>query len=194
MPYVKQGLELGRSFVQPKYWGKRSLDYLWFGIGAFLAKHPEYRYLFGPVSISNQLPGSAREMLVHFYSREFAPTQAMAVSMSPFGLSQQQKAQLDNLYHHDDYQNNFKQLKQMLASMGAAVPTLYKQYGELCRADGVKFLAFGIDADFGDCIDGLVLVDTHKLKGKKYQRYIGVHLPEAERMFIAPEDDHDDQD
>lgn len=194
MPYVKQGLELGRSFVQPKYWGKRSLDYLWFGIGAFLAKHPEYRYLFGPVSISNQLPGSAREMLVHFYSREFSPTQAMAVSMSPFGLSQQQKAQLDNLYHHDDYQNNFKQLKQMLASMGAAVPTLYKQYGELCRADGVKFLAFGIDADFGDCIDGLVLVDTHKLKGKKYQRYIGVHLPEAERMFIAPEDDHDDQD
>lgn len=194
MPYVKQGLELGRSFVQPKYWGKRSLDYLWFGIGAFLAKHPEYRYLFGPVSISNQLPGSAREMLVHFYSREFAPTQAMAVSMSPFGLSQQQKAQLDNLYHHDDYQNNFKQLKQMLASMGAAVPTLYKQYGELCRADGVKFLAFGIDADFGDCIDGLVLVDTLKLKGKKYQRYIGVHLPEAERMFIAPEDDHDDQD
>ncbi len=27
-PYFEQGLELGRSFVQPKYWGKRSLDYL----------------------------------------------------------------------------------------------------------------------------------------------------------------------
>lgn len=194
MPYVKQGLELGRSFVQPKYWGKRSLDYLWFGVGAFLAKHPEYRYLFGPVSISNQLPGSAREMLVHFYSREFAPMQTMAVSMSPFGLSQQQKAQLDNLYSNDDYPNNFKQLKQMLASMGAAVPTLYKQYGELCRADGVKFLAFGIDADFGDCIDGLVLVDTHKLKGKKYQRYIGAHLPKAERMLIAQEDECEELD
>ena len=27
-PYFSQGLELGRSFVQPQYWGKRSLDYL----------------------------------------------------------------------------------------------------------------------------------------------------------------------
>ncbi|ADT95496.1 GNAT family N-acyltransferase [Shewanella baltica] len=194
MPFVKQGLELGRSFVQPKYWGKRSLDYLWFGIGAYLAKHPEYRYLFGPVSISNQLPGSAREMLVHFYSREFAPAQQMAVSMSPFGLSKSQKAKLDDLYFSEDYQSNFKQLKQVLASMGAAVPTLYKQYGELCKADGVKFLAFGIDADFGDCIDGLVLVDTHKLKGKKYQRYIGAHLPESERMPITADDEPEVQD
>lgn len=194
MPFVKQGLELGRSFVQPKYWGKRSLDYLWFGIGAYLAKHPEYRYLFGPVSISNQLPGSAREMLVHFYAREFAPAQQMAVSMSPFGLSKSQKAKLDDLYFSEDYQSNFKQLKQVLASMGAAVPTLYKQYGELCKADGVKFLAFGIDADFGDCIDGLVLVDTHKLKGKKYQRYIGAHLPESERMPITADDEPEVQD
>ncbi|MFQ3236439.1 MAG: putative hemolysin [Paraglaciecola sp.] len=49
VPYFKQGLELGRSFVQPKYWGKRSLDYLWFGIGAFLQRYPNYHSLFGPV-------------------------------------------------------------------------------------------------------------------------------------------------
>ena len=35
-PYFKQGIELGRSFVQPKYWGRKSLDYLWYGIGAFI--------------------------------------------------------------------------------------------------------------------------------------------------------------
>src|SRR5690606_25760687 len=62
-PYLEQGLELGRSFVQPKYWGKRSLDYLWFGIGAFLRANPGYRYLFGPVSISNGYPRQAMEML-----------------------------------------------------------------------------------------------------------------------------------
>lgn len=62
--------------------------------------------------------------------------------------------------------------------MGAAVPALYKQYGELCDGLGVSFLDFGIDAEFGDCIDGLVLVDTHKLKAKKRARYIDCHLPE----------------
>ena len=48
LPHFAKGLELGRSFVQPKYWGKRSLDYLWVGIGAFIAKNPQYQYLYGP--------------------------------------------------------------------------------------------------------------------------------------------------
>jgi len=38
---LKHGVELGRSFIQPKYWGKRGLEYLWQGIGAYLACHPE---------------------------------------------------------------------------------------------------------------------------------------------------------
>lgn len=70
-PLLEQGIELGRSFVQPKYWGKRSLDYLWYGIGAFLSRHREVRYLFGPVSLSNDLPGTAKDLLVYFFSLYF---------------------------------------------------------------------------------------------------------------------------
>lgn len=53
---LQYGIELGRSFIQPRYWGRRGLDYLWSGIGAYLARYPHYRYLFGPVSISGGLP------------------------------------------------------------------------------------------------------------------------------------------
>lgn len=53
---LPDAIELGRSFVQPRYWGKRSLDYLWFGIGAFLRQNPEIKYLFGPVSLSQAYP------------------------------------------------------------------------------------------------------------------------------------------
>ncbi|QSX38140.1 lysophospholipid acyltransferase family protein [Shewanella sedimentimangrovi] len=185
-PYFAQGLELGRSFVQPKYWGKRSLDYLWYGIGAFLARHPQYRYLFGPVSISNQLPAGAKEMLMHFYLRQFPARVDLAQSFTPMQLSPERNQELDALYPGLDYQENFRILKQTLASMGAAIPTLYKQYGELCKEGGVQFAAFGIDADFGDCIDGLVLVDTHSLKFKKRSRYIDSHLGE-----FSPETDPD---
>ena len=170
--YFQHGLELGRSFVQPKYWGKRSLDYLWYGIGAFLAKNPQYRYLFGPVTISNQLPAPAKEMLVHFYLSQF-PSTLLAESLHPYSISSIRQQELDACYQGLGYEQAFKHLKQTLASMGAAVPTLYKQYGELCQPQGVKFLAFGIDADFADCIDGLVLVDIEKLKEKKRLRYIG---------------------
>lgn len=49
---LAQGLELGRSFVAPAYWRSRALDQLWQGIGRYLQRHPELRYMFGPVSMS----------------------------------------------------------------------------------------------------------------------------------------------
>src|SRR3546814_568094 len=52
---LAQSVELGRSFVHPRHWGSRSLDYLWQGIGAYLRVHPHVRYLIGPVSLSASL-------------------------------------------------------------------------------------------------------------------------------------------
>jgi len=167
-PYFEQGLELGRSFVQPKYWGKRSLDYLWYGIGAFLQKHPNYRYLFGPVSLSNAYPKAAKDLLVQFYQLYFGNQQGIASSKSPYSLPDD----LQQAFSGNDYKQDFIQLKHLLANMGMSVPTLYKQYTELCDPGGVQFLSFGIDPDFNDCIDGLVLVDLETLKSKKRQRYM----------------------
>ncbi|MCU7811621.1 MAG: lysophospholipid acyltransferase family protein, partial [Candidatus Thiodiazotropha sp. (ex Notomyrtea botanica)] len=65
--YAENAIELGRSFVQPRYWGSRALDYLWQGLGAYLRHNPQIRYLFGPVSISARYPRSARELMVYFY-------------------------------------------------------------------------------------------------------------------------------
>ncbi|MGR9074203.1 MAG: lysophospholipid acyltransferase family protein, partial [Gammaproteobacteria bacterium] len=61
--YLPNSIELGRSFVQPRYWGQRSLDYLWYGIGAYLRERPDIRYLFGAVSISNAYPQPAKEVI-----------------------------------------------------------------------------------------------------------------------------------
>ncbi|GAB3034460.1 bifunctional ornithine lipid synthase OlsF [Bowmanella dokdonensis] len=167
-PYFEQGLELGRSFVQPKYWGKRSLDYLWYGIGAFLTRHPQYRYLFGPVSISGALPSAAKDLLVVFYQLYFGAERGMACSSRPYLLP----AELKNAFSGEDYKADFSKLKHLLANMGVAIPTLYKQYTEICEQDGVKFLSFGVDPDFNDCVDGLVLVDISRLKEQKRKRYM----------------------
>lgn len=172
-----QGLELGRSFVQPKYWGKRSLDYLWVGIGAFLAKNPQYRYLFGPVTISNSMPLAAKNLMVHFYQLYFTSTTPLAKAKLPFGFSEQDEAELNQVFSGDNYQEDFTTLKHLLANMGVSVPTLYKQYSEVCESGGVSFSAFNIDPDFADCIDGLVMADISQLKAKRRQRYINVHLP-----------------
>ncbi len=175
-PYLAQGLELGRSFVQPRYWGRRSLDYLWMGIGAFIAKNPQYRYLFGPVSISAALPKNARDLLIHFYQLHFPAQTKVARSRSPYVLRNDLEQQLNVSFNGQDYKQDFTTLKNVLDNMGSAVPTLYKQYSELCEPGGVQFMDFGIDPDFNNCIDCLVLVDLAKLKTNKRNRYINAHL------------------
>ncbi len=167
-PYLQQGLELGRSFVQPRYWGKQALDYLWQGVGTYLKRHPDIRYLFGPVSLSNELPREARDRLVAFYGAHFAAQEPWATAKRPYQVSEPTLA-----YAGNDYKREFAQLKEELLSLGTAVPTLYKQYTELCEPGGVCFAGFNVDPDFADCIDGLVLVDIEQMKSARRKRYLG---------------------
>lgn len=164
--YFEQGLELGRSFVQPKYWGKRALDYLWMGIGAFIENNQQYRFLFGPVSLSNAYPDAAKHLIVSFYSTYFPCNENLALPVNPVALD------VDNVFNGDNYKEEFSTLKQLLSDMGYTVPTLFKQYADLCEDNGVQYLAFSVDPDFNDCIDGLIFVDLAKLKTKKHARYM----------------------
>ncbi|MFY0656615.1 MAG: lysophospholipid acyltransferase family protein [Neptunomonas phycophila] len=172
LPYYEQGIELGRSFVQPKYWGKRSLEYLWYGIGAYLKKNPDVRYMFGPVSLSNSYPKSAKDLLVWFYQHYFDDTELLAKANSPYRISAEVADNIFTLFDGNDYKADFKRLREQLDYLGASVPTLFKQYSELCETGGVRFLDFGVDASFNYCVDGLVLVDMHYLKPKKRAKYM----------------------
>ncbi|CAH9063617.1 hypothetical protein PSECIP111951_02938 [Pseudoalteromonas holothuriae] len=172
-PYFEQGLELGRSFVQPKYWGRKSLDYLWYGIGAFVKRYPEHRYLFGAVSLSNSLPDEAKAMLVYHYKHYFARLADHAEPKNEFKLTNQQLSQYQTLFDGQDIKEDFAELKHVLANLGAQVPTLFKQYTEICEPEGVNFLSFSIDPDFNNCIDGLVLADLTQIKPQKAKRYLG---------------------
>ena len=171
LPRIERGMELGRSFVAPKYWGTRSLDYLWYGIGAYLRQHPEIRWLLGPVSISAEIPQPAREQLVAYYQRYFGAPPGLVRSRHPFrfGDAAPQFGALDA----DD---SFRVLKHNLDALGARVPMLYKQYSELCDPGGVQFMAFGTDPDFAGVVDGLILVDLAQIKPKKRERYLA-HRP-----------------
>ncbi|RMA88186.1 MULTISPECIES: lysophospholipid acyltransferase family protein [Enterobacter] len=170
---LEHGIELGRSFIQPRYWGRRGLDYLWSGIGAYLARYPHYRYLFGPVSISGGLPPAARDLLVTFYRLWFPATHPLAASRQPYPASLPDVlAQFGGV----DYVDDLTKLKSLLGNLGCGIPPLYKQYSELCEPGGVQFIDFGSDPAFNDCVDGLVLVDLCYLKANRYQRYIEAHL------------------
>ncbi len=171
-PYLKDSIELGRSFVQPKYWGTRALDYLWYGIGAYLKTHPNIKYMFGPVSISGTFPSASKDMLVFYYSHYFSNKEEILEARMPYQYSSH-ILDLKNNFVLNDRKKDFKILKSTLNSIGVTVPTLFKQYSDICEEDGVKFLGFNIDPDFSDCVDGFILVNVKKIKDSQRKRYIG---------------------
>ncbi|HEY5972335.1 MAG TPA: GNAT family N-acyltransferase [Pseudoxanthomonas sp.] len=175
VPRLAEGMELGRSFVTPEYWGGRSIDYLWQGIGAYLRRHPRVRYLFGAVSLSAALPLAAREQIVSYYERYHGDASGETVSRHPFRYVAAPPS-----YGELDADTAFRVLKGNLDSLGATLPMLYKQYTELCEPGGARFLAFGVDPAFSDSIDGLIEVDLQRILPKKRVRYLETPARRAE--------------
>jgi putative hemolysin len=172
LPILQQALELGRSFVQERYWKGQALDYLWQGIGAYLAFHPEVKYLLGPVSISANYSEEARNQLVYFYQKWFGDPSGLALHKNQYLLSRNTIAELKPVFSSIDYRQELHRLKESLKMLGFSIPVLYKQYTELCEEGGCKFLGFGVDRDFGNCVDGLILINLDRLKPAKKSRYL----------------------
>lgn len=168
---LSESIELGRSFVQPRYWGQRSLDYLWYGIGAYLREQTDIKYMFGPVSISNAYPQLAKEAIVGFYDKQFGTTENFVQAKKPFLISEQTRELVASQFN-SDYKSSFKILNSELQKLGVKVPTLYKQYVDLCLEHGCHFIGFNVDPDFNDCLDSLVMIELDKITPKKRQRYI----------------------
>ena len=170
--FIAQGVELGRSFIQPAYWNSRSLDYLWQGIGAYLRHRPDLRYLFGPVSISAALAPAAREWIVDCHRHYFGDRDGLAASRNALKISPHVEAAAAQVWADKDAKAGLMALKRQLAQMDCAIPTLYKHYVDLCEPEGVRFLAFGTDPAFGHCVDGLIRLDLQFLRAAKRSRYL----------------------
>jgi putative hemolysin len=165
-------LELGRSFVQQEYQkGFSPLLLLWKGIGAFIARNPRYKILFGPVSISNQYQAVSRELMISFLEKH-------ALLRDWTGLVRNRHAFRERLlngpsrpalpnagFDMEDLSTVVSDIEQKRT----AVPVLLRQYLRL----GGKLLRFNVDPKFADALDGLILVDLTKTKPKLLERYLG---------------------
>jgi 1-acyl-sn-glycerol-3-phosphate acyltransferase len=171
-PFLHNAIELGRSFVQPRYWGTRALDYLWQGIGAYLFQNPHIRYMYGPVSLSDVYPKIAKNMIVTFYALYFSSPHSLVNARNGFFMSKAEKEEALALFRGEDYKEDFAVLREQLSLLDLSVPTLYKQYTELCEEGGIRFLDFNIDQAFSNCVDSFILVDIAKIKEAKKARYI----------------------
>lgn len=173
-PKLNKTLELGRNFVQPRYWGSRALDYLWQGIGAYLRHNPDIQRLYGPVSISQNYPKSARDILIYYYSKHFGTPRLPVSPRQPYALEKSALLECKAIVQGRDSETDFKAMREYLHAFGLSVPTLYKQYTEVYETGETQFQAFNVDPDFSNCIDGLVCAGLDQLKPSKRKRYIDI--------------------
>ncbi|MEO8019345.1 MAG: GNAT family N-acyltransferase [Pseudomonadota bacterium] len=166
-------LEMGRSFVRPE--AQRTfapLLLLWKGIGEYLAQHPRYLRLLGPVSISNDYRELSRQLLVEFL-RSHCLDPLLAHLVRPVHpvtrgrMVQTLAAEVSMLGHLDA----LAALVEDIEPDHKGVPVLLRQYLKL----GGRMLAFNVDPAFNHSIDCLLMVDLRQTDPRVLRKYLPEH-------------------
>lgn len=156
-PLLSQSLELGRSFIIPEYQRRPlPLFLLWKGILYFLLKNPEYRYLIGPVSISNRFSNFSKELIIKFIT-EYHYNEQIAKHIRPrknFTVSLHH-LDTDILIESASDLNKFDRIIKDIETAQNNMPVLLKKY---LKQNG-RIVGFNIDPKFNNALDGLLVLD-----------------------------------
>ena len=168
---ITPALEMGRSFIVSEYQKKRStLAILWRGIGEFLYRNPQYRTLYGPVSISTDYNAVSKDLIVHFLTaRKSAEELSQFVKAKTPPKVRMKEVDKRALLGSACDIDHVSALVSEVEFDNKGIPTLLKHYLKL----NGKLLAFNVDSEFCSCIDGLIVVDILKADPKLIKSYMG---------------------
>jgi putative hemolysin len=157
-PILREGFEMGRSFITKEYQRRpNSLFLLWKGILYTLLRNPDYRYMFGPVSISNSFSDFSKSLIVEFIIKNhYDKFLASCIKPKmPFKPVKTKKVDKDFILNSvgDDISKLDEYIKSLENGMGS--PVLMKKYLKL----NGKIVSFNVDPDFNNCVDGFLVTD-----------------------------------
>ncbi|MCK5137386.1 MAG: lysophospholipid acyltransferase family protein [Bacteroidales bacterium] len=137
---LSQSIELGRSFIVENYQRKAlPLYLLWSGIFEYTKRNPHCKYLFGSVSISNDLDKHEKDRIVsyvkQFHSRP--DLQELVEPRTPYQIDREYSFSKDSVLNH------------------IRIPVLMRKYLEI----NGKVIAFNVDPQFNNTLDGLLVLN-----------------------------------
>ena len=174
---MSPALELGRSFVRPEYQRHpTALLALWKGIGAYVVRHPHYRFLFGPVSISARHSDASRGLLAAFLEQNHLDS-VLSGMVEPF----HPRPRTPGAASVVTVPTCVDEANRLIASLeadGKGMPVLLRQYLKL----NARLIGFNVDPSFGHVLDALMLVDLARVDRAILSRYFG---REGAATFLA---------
>ncbi|MCU4165312.1 lysophospholipid acyltransferase family protein [Carboxylicivirga caseinilyticus] len=161
-PVLSQTLEMGRSFVVKEYQQKPlPLFLLWQGILHFLKQNHQYKYLLGPVSISNDFTQFSKDLLIafikkHHYDYELAKW--VHSRMEFVVKTNQEDIEVVLERNSDDLQKLDKYISAIEPGY-MKIPVLLKQY----MRQNARIIGFNVDPKFNNSLDGLMILEIKNL-------------------------------
>lgn len=161
-PILQQSVELGRSFIVKAYQQKPlSLFILWRGILTFLLQNQQFRYIIGPVTISNEYRGISKWLIIEFIKKYYYDDELAQMVKARTEFEVKRKDRDDKILDAINF-SDIKYLDKLIAELEPKenkVPVLLKKY----LKQNAKIIAFNIDPKFNNALDGLMILDMENL-------------------------------
>ena len=174
--YLPYTIELGRSFVQPKYQPGRenrkglfSLDNLWDGLGAMVVFNPDVKYLFGKVTMYPHYQAQARDLLIFFMNHYFPDTENLVRPIHSLGYKGSTDG-FEELFKGLDYKEGYKVLNLKVRGLGENIPPLINTYMNLSST--MKTFGTALNNEFGAVEETGILITIADIYETKKHRHI----------------------
>lgn len=173
--YLPYTIELGRSFVQPKYQGGRenvkglySLDNLWDGLGSIIMLNPDIKYFLGKVTMYGNYQNDARTMLVYFLKQYFPDRENLVEPIYPVALHIDYN-KMAEIFVGGSYAADYKILTREIRKFGENIPPLINSYMSL--SPSMKVFGTALNRDFGDVEETGILITIKDIYAAKTDRH-----------------------
>lgn len=166
-------IEVGRSFIQKKYWKTSALDYLWNGIGLYIKHKKDLRYLWGGVSITDSFNTFAKNLIVRYYQKWYQGTEEYGNPNNIYEIAPEFIKEIDEILTGQDHIQDYKILKKALHNIGLTVPVLYRKYTEMTNYGGTKIYGFSVNKTFNASVDAFIIIDLDLMRDDYKERYFG---------------------
>ncbi len=154
---MENTIELGRAFIIQEYQQKpMPLFLLWKGIVHVTLRHPEYKYLMGGVSISNQFSDFSKSLMIEFMkSHYYDPYIAQYIHPKKEYKVKLKDADKDFVFDATEADlQKFDKVIDEIEPGALRIPVLIKKYVK----QNARLVAFNVDPKFNNAVDGLMYI------------------------------------
>ncbi len=184
--YLPYTIELGRSFVQPKYQARSAgrkglfaLDNLWDGLGALHVLFPGSKYYFGKVTMYPDFDRVARDLILYFYNYHFQDSENLVYPKDGLKLSYETDTSEFSTFFSGDYKQDYKILSRKVRDLGQNIPPLVNTYMNL--SPNMKMFGTALNSSFGNVEETGILITIADIYDSKKERHIESYIEELKQ-------------